>query len=195
MNENKKRQPPDYTKVNKTRRSRGYVFEKQIVNAFNNHISPSSSSSSSSQKKEWHAKRLGGTTTHLPDIVIINNDKSILYSVEAKSGDTDRLYIPRDEIERCLDITTKWLSSYKGKYVVLAFKFKANKQEKRKLQYRFIILDNIFTFVYNELKFISFNIITDELIFQYTQGKKLVISREQFSKPIDTIEKFVAWKF
>jgi hypothetical protein len=42
-----KKQPPDYKKVNKTRRSRGYNFEYDIVQAFNNH-----------HTKDWYARRL-----------------------------------------------------------------------------------------------------------------------------------------
>jgi Holliday junction resolvase len=175
---------PDYKKVNKTRKSRGYSFEKtQIVQAFNTHPSG-----------EWNAKRLGGATTHLPDIVVTNNANSILYSIEAKSGDTDRLYIPRDEIERCIDITTKFLSSYRNRYVVLAFKFKGNKALKRKLQYRFIISDNIETLVDKTLKYVCFNLTKNRLIFQY-ENKKIGISvGENGIKSIDSIQDFVEWQ-
>lgn len=179
----KVKEKKDFKKVNKTRKSRGYFFEKvQIVQAFNSHKSG-----------EWCAKRLGGSTTHLPDVVVTNNSKSILYSIEAKSGDTDRLYIPRDEIERCIDITDKWLSSFQRRYVVLAFKFKRNKTLKRKLQYRFIISDNIQKLITKELKFISYNISKDELALQYEHNRIRIRNKDLNIKPIDTLEKFVEW--
>lgn len=173
-------QKPDYKKVNKTRRSRGYSFETNIVKAFNS-------------KEGWSAKRLGGTTTHLPDIVVTNNSKSILYSIEAKSGDTDRLYIPKDELERCIDIVDKWLSLFQKRYVVLAFKFKGNK--KRKLQYRFIASDNFPKMVNHKLKFVCYNIVKDQLIFQYHEDNKIIISLKNLNiSPIDSINKLIEWK-
>ncbi|MDN5844756.1 MAG: hypothetical protein L0H53_00605, partial [Candidatus Nitrosocosmicus sp.] len=124
--------PPDYKKVNRQRRSRGYNFEYSIVNAFNNHRS-----------KDWSARRLGGSSSGLPDIVATNKHKSVLYSIEAKSGESNILYIPRDQIERCLDITDTFLTAYQNRYIVFAFKFKGNKSKKTKLRYRIFPLKTI----------------------------------------------------
>lgn len=141
----------DYKKINKTRRSRGYNFEYSIVNAFNDHHS-----------KQWHARRLGGSSTGLPDIVATNKVKSLLYAIEAKSGESDILYIPRDQIERCIDITDKFLTAYKYRYVVFAFKFKGKKGG-RKLQYRFLLMSDHLGGIPDHLKGVSYNIKTETL--------------------------------
>jgi Holliday junction resolvase len=141
----------DYKKINKRRRSRGYNFEYSIVNAFNDHHS-----------KQWNARRLGGSSTGLPDIVATNKAKSLLYAIEAKSGESDILYIPRDQIERCLDITDKFLTAYKNRYIVFAFKFKGKKGG-RKLQYRFILMSIHLGGLPEHLKGVSYNIRTETL--------------------------------
>lgn len=140
----------DYKKISRTRKSRGYNFEYSIVNAFNNHRS-----------KDWHARRLGGSSTGLPDIVATNKRKSVLYAVEAKSGESNILYIERDQIERCQDITDKFLTAYENRFIVFAFKFKGKKGG-RKLQYRFLLLSK-FTLIPKHLKGVSYDIRTEEL--------------------------------
>ena len=50
------------------------------------------------------AKRLGGSSVGLPDIVAVNNNKGILLVIEAKSGTGESLYVPSDQIERCFSI-------------------------------------------------------------------------------------------
>lgn len=50
----------------------------------------------------WIARRLGGSSTGLPDIVAVNNQNAILLSIEAKSGTGDALYVQPDQIQRCL---------------------------------------------------------------------------------------------
>lgn len=143
--------PQDYKKINKTRRSRGYNFEYAIVNAFNGHKS-----------KDWHARRLGGSSTGLPDIVATNKRKSVLYAIEAKSGESNILYIERDQIERCQDITDKFLTAYDSRFVVFAFKFKGKKGG-RKLQYRFILMSTSWGELPKHLKGVSYDIRTEEL--------------------------------
>jgi Holliday junction resolvase len=48
------------------------------------------------------ARRLGGSSTGLPDIVAANNKDAILLSIEAKSGSGDALYVHPDQIQRCI---------------------------------------------------------------------------------------------
>src|ERR687883_496290 len=60
------------------RRSRGYSFEHTLVQRLNNGV--------------WNARRLGGSSTGLPDIIAVNNTEAILLSIEAKSGTGDILY-------------------------------------------------------------------------------------------------------
>ena len=70
------------------RRSRGYSFEHTLVQRLNN--------------GEWNARRLGGSSTGLPDIIAVNNIDAILLSIEAKSGTGDILYVPQDQIRRSI---------------------------------------------------------------------------------------------
>lgn len=146
--------PKDYKKISRTRKQRGYNFEYSIVNAFNDHHS-----------KQWYARRLGGSSTGLPDIVATNKAKSLLYAIEAKSGEGNILYIERDQIERCLDITEKFLTAYRNRYIVFAFKFKGKKGG-RKLQYRFLLMSSNHLGEENlpkHLKGVSYDIRTETL--------------------------------
>ena len=99
------------------RRSRGYSFEHILVQRLNNRV--------------WSARRLGGSSTGLPDIVAVNNTEGILLTIEAKSGTSDILYVPRDQIERCLLIRNMF-SVYPERHIILAFKFMSKKRFRRK---------------------------------------------------------------
>ena len=111
------------------RRERGYRWEKSIVDFFNDR----------KLFEDWHAKRLGGTSTELPDILITNNKLSILYSVEAKSTTGNLAYIHNDQICRCMDILGMF-SIYRKRYVVFAFKFAKSKCNPRLVYYFFRVL-------------------------------------------------------
>ena len=54
------------------RRSRGYNFEYRLVKQLNT--------------GEWIARRLGGSSTGLPDIVAVNNTDSIIIINRGKDG-------------------------------------------------------------------------------------------------------------
>jgi len=99
------------------KRSRGYNFESFIVDVFE-HVG-------------WYAKRLGGTSIEMPDIIATNNDE-ILF-IECKATSSSFTYIPHDEIKRCHDMIAMF-SIYRKKNIVVAFKFRAIKGE-RKLKY------------------------------------------------------------
>jgi Holliday junction resolvase len=100
------------------RRSRGYAYEHGLVERFN-------------ALKGWHARRLGGSSTGLPDIVAVNNEQGILLTIEAKSGTSDILYVPQDQIERCM-IITNMFAIYPNRHIVFAFKFMSKKRFRRK---------------------------------------------------------------
>ena len=80
------------------RRSRGYNFEYRLVKQLNS--------------KKWIARRLGGSSTGLPDIVAVNNSESILLSIEAKTATSNSIYVPQDQItdvislHKCLRLIT-----------------------------------------------------------------------------------------
>lgn len=99
------------------RRNRGYSYEHTLVQRLNN--------------GEWNARRLGGSSTGLPDIIAVNNSAAILLSIEAKSGTGDNLYVPADQIERCFSIRDMF-RFYKIRHVILAFKFMRKKRYTRK---------------------------------------------------------------
>ena len=66
------------------RRSRGYSYEHSLVQRLNS--------------GSWIARRLGGSSTGLPDIVAVNNSEATLLSIEAKSGTGDALYVQPDQL-------------------------------------------------------------------------------------------------
>lgn len=99
------------------RRSRGYGYEHALVQRMNNGM--------------WHARRLGGSSTGLPDIVAVNNTAGILLTIEAKSGTSDILYVPQDQVERCLMIRNMF-GIYPERHIILAFKFMSKKRFRRK---------------------------------------------------------------
>jgi Holliday junction resolvase len=93
------------------RRSRGYNFEYKLVKKLN--------------LGKWMARRLGGSSTGLPDIIAVNNKASILLSIEAKSGTSDSIYVPNDQIDRCF-LITEMFGIYSYRHIILAFKFMRN---------------------------------------------------------------------
>jgi Holliday junction resolvase len=101
------------------RRSRGYSYEHTLVRRLNG--------------GSWIARRLGGSSTGLPDIVAVNNMEATLLSIEAKSGTGDVLYVQPDQIQRCIMIRDMF-GFYKTKHVILAFKFMRKKRYTRKKQ-------------------------------------------------------------
>ena len=101
------------------RRSRGYNFEHRLVQRLNS--------------GDWNARRLGGSSTGLPDIIAVNNKTGTLLTIEAKSGTGDILYVPADQIQRCL-LVNQMFSYYEKRHIVLAFKFMGKKRFKRKDQ-------------------------------------------------------------
>jgi Holliday junction resolvase len=99
----------------------------------------------------WVARRLGGSSTGLPDIVAVNNKNATLLSIEAKSGTGEVLYVQPDQIQRCLLIRDMF-GHYRTRHAILAFKFMRKKRftrnhqvvyEKRKLIEYYKIADHL----------------------------------------------------
>lgn len=101
-------------KIARTRRQRGYNWEDTLVKRFNG-------------LSHWKAFRLGSPSVALPDILVVNNIQSIIYTIEAKSGTGTTLHVPFDQITRCLNWTNHF-EIYKKRKVVLAFKFLSKKR-------------------------------------------------------------------
>jgi len=101
-------------KIAKTRRQRGYHWEDTLVKRFNS-------------LENWKAFRLGSPSVALPDVLVVNNILSVIFTIEAKSGTGTTLQVPYDQIERCL-LWTNNFQIYKKREVILAFKFLSKKR-------------------------------------------------------------------
>lgn len=110
----KKPSKKENKRVARTRRQRGYHWEDTIVKRFNS-------------IDNWDAFRLGSPSVGLPDILAISSKNSTLFTIEAKSGTTNSLQVPFDQIERCLR-WAKTFELYNKRKVILAFKFLSKKR-------------------------------------------------------------------
>ena len=124
-------------KISRTRRQRGYQWEDTLVKRFN-------------KLDNWKAFRLGSPSVALPDILSLNNEDSIIFTIEAKSGTSTSLTVPDDQIVRCLNWTENF-KVYQTRQVILAFKFLSKKRignslyEKRELREFFKVWNTKFT--------------------------------------------------
>ena len=158
--------PPNRPRISlgNIRRSRGYSYEHTLVQRLNN--------------GSWVARRLGGSSTGLPDIVAVNNKEATLLSIEAKSGTGDILYVRPDQLQRCLLIRDMF-GYYKTKHVILAFKFMRKKRFTRKKEV-----------IYEKRRLVEYYKIADRLhnlenipIVKCTYGgKTYVMSNGKFTK-------------
>ncbi len=99
----------DNKKIARTRRQRGYHWEDTVVKRFN-------------ALQDWKAFRLGSPSVALPDILAVSTKNSTVLTIEAKSGTTNSLVVPFDQILRCLRWTDTF-ELYHTRKVVFAFKF------------------------------------------------------------------------
>ena len=123
----------DNKKIARTRRQRGYHWEDTLVKRFNS-------------LEGWKGFRLGSPSVGLPDILAVSTKHSTIFTIEAKSGTTNSLVVPFDQIQRCL----KWTDTfelYNTRRVVFAFKFLSKKRiglslyEKRELREYYKVWD------------------------------------------------------
>lgn len=105
--------PNGNTSPSKIRRSRGYSFETYLVKRFID--------------CGWGARRLGGVSTGLPDVVAVNNSTSTLYAIEAKSKRENSVEVPGDEIHRCIGIVDMF-SLYKHRKAIVATRLGDNRK-------------------------------------------------------------------
>lgn len=101
-------------KIARTRRQRGYNWEDTLVKRFNS-------------SENWKAFRLGSPSIALPDVLAVNTQKSVIFTIEAKSGTSTSLPVPADQIERC-KMWADTFDIYKERRVILAFKFLSKKR-------------------------------------------------------------------
>lgn len=135
--------------VHHLRQARGYAFETTVVKKLSLY--------------EWEARRLGGSSMGLPDVVAVSTYLDTIYALECKSTKSTEAYVHQDQLLRCKDIL-RMFDRYTNRYVVLGFKFAANtfetkitiskitgKQRKkivkaRKLKYYFFLISNPYYF-------------------------------------------------
>jgi Holliday junction resolvase len=126
QNQLKPKTKKDNVKIARTRRQRGYHWEDTLVKRFNS-------------LEGWKGFRLGSPSVGLPDILALSSKNSTIFTIEAKSGTTNSLVVPYDQIIRCL----KWVDNfelYETREVIFAFKFLSKKRiglgeyEKRELR-------------------------------------------------------------
>ncbi|HJT10090.1 MAG TPA: resolvase [Candidatus Nitrosotalea sp.] len=104
----------DNQRIARTRRQRGYHWEDTLVKRFNS-------------TNGWKAFRLGSPSVGLPDILAVSTKDNTIYTIEAKSGTSTALYVPFDQILRCL----KWIHTfelYQTRKMIIAFKFLSKKR-------------------------------------------------------------------
>lgn len=108
---------------NRTRRQRGYEYEKSLVRRLN-------------EIPGCRAYRLGGTQVELPDVLCVNNTTNEMAAIECKTGGNGWLYVPREQIERCRSWTDA-LRAYGRRHVMVAFRFHSKRgREKTRREVR-----------------------------------------------------------
>ena len=158
----------DFKKIANTRRPRGYQWEDTLVKSFN-------------KINNWKAFRLGSPSVALPDILSVNNEESILYTLEAKSGTGTTLTVPFDQIIRCLNWTNNF-EVYKIRHVILAFKFLSKKRigtgeyEKRELREFYKVWDPKKTPIDMVCRY-------DGSTYALREGKKMNLTLEDYEMP------------
>ncbi len=155
-------------KISRIRRQRGYQWEDTLVKRFN-------------ALDGWKAFRLGSPSVALPDILSLNNERSTIFTIEAKSGTSTSLTVPYDQIIRCMNWTTNF-KVYKTRQVILAFKFLSKKRigkglyEKRELREFFKVWN---------VKRTPINIVCkyDGTTYGLSQGKRKEVTLKNYKMP------------
>lgn len=182
----------DYTARNKKSRQRGYSFENWLVKEVTGY-------------PYWGARRLGGTSTGLPDVMMSYAKEetynsglkwdTIIVATECKEGESNTLYVEREQVRRAYAAITALWQSIDAKWILLAFKFLRNQtQYKARTQtlHRFVLIPymDIFEWLksnadkYKELKiFFRYDIRKDELaatVYDVNTGlKSITIYKER----------------
>lgn len=154
------------------KRDRGYRHETSLVKTFNN-------IEDLKGMKWWEARRLGGSSEGLPDVIAVNNKDRILVTIEAKSRQGDYAEIENHQIIRCF-VVCNFLRAYRQRYVIFAFKFmnktrdkKTGMYVKRELKEYFQVID-----VVKLKKDDSYNNIK-KVLCKYSTGPKLLLFTEK----------------
>ena len=158
-------------KSSRLRRNRGYHWEDTIVKRFNS-------------VQGWNAFRLGSPSIRLPDVLAVSTQQNTIIAIEAKSGASMSLYVPADQIQRCLSWTDMF-DIYKKCNVILAFKFLSKKRvgparyENRELREFFKIWDR-------KRRVTDCYCTYDGKVFAKIRGKKTELRLQESKMPFET---------
>ena len=161
-------------RVARTRRQRGYNWEDTLVKRFNS-------------VKGWKAFRLGSPSVALPDILAVSTVENAIYTIEAKSGTSNTLHVPHDQITRCL----KWIHTfevYQTRKVIIAFKF-LSKKRIGKGQYEHRELREYYKAWDETNPSTDFVCTYDGTTYSLTNGKRNRLQLEEHGMPFDTKNK------
>lgn len=162
------RSKKDNVRIARTRRSRGYHWEDTLVKRFN-------------ALEGWKAFRLGSPSVGLPDILVVSTKNCTIFTIEAKSGTTNSLVVPFDQILRCLRWTDTF-ELYDTRKVVFAFKFLSKKRiglslyEKRELREYYKVWDKE-----NMISDIACNY--DGSTYSIIEGKRQKLTLDDYQMP------------
>ena len=166
-----KQKSKNHRRAAHTRRQRGYQWEDTIVKRFNS-------------TENWNAFRLGSPSTGLPDVLAVNTHESTIFTIEAKSGTTNLLPVPEDQIERCL----KWVNTfdiYQNRKVILAFKFLSKRRtglgtyENRELREFFKVWDS-------SISSTNCSCTYDGKVYAQIEGERKEIQLQNYIMPFKT---------
>ncbi len=90
------------------RKKVGYDWEAELVKKFTSN--------------EWKAIRLGAPSVHLPDVVAVNNKRSAIIAMEAKSSSMGIIKVREEQLQRLVEFLGTF-SIYRTKLPVLAIRF------------------------------------------------------------------------
>ncbi|MEM3089911.1 MAG: resolvase [Candidatus Nitrosotenuis sp.] len=161
----------DNKKIARTRRQRGYHWEDTLVKRFNG-------------LEDWKAFRLGSPSVALPDILAVSTSNSTIFTIEAKSGTTNSLVVPYDQVQRCM----RWVNTfelYRIRKVIFAFKFLSKKRiglgqyEKRELREYYKVWDASYEPV-------DFACNYDGTTYLIGDGKRQRIELKDYTMPFNT---------
>lgn len=155
-------------RVARTRRQRGYNWEDTLVKRFNG-------------LDGWKAFRLGSPSVALPDILAVSTKENTIFTIEAKSGTGTTLYVPNDQILRCLN----WIHTfelYRTRKMVVAFKFLSKKRVgKDKYEHREL---REYYKIWDESKPVSDFVCTyDGMVYTLSDGNRTKLELEDCFMP------------
>jgi len=70
----------------------------------------------------------------MPDILAIKHSSRLVMAIEAKTGQGRHLYVPEDQVLRCMDMAQSFQPTFTG-CVILAFRFQRITGKRKPVEY------------------------------------------------------------